>query len=75
MGLPNGEHTIATKEGTLLLSDTLTLTNVLYVPSLTCNLISVTQLIKELDCVFYFTNSFCVIQDHTLRTLIGVGEQ
>ena len=75
VGLPNGQHTTTTKEDNVLLSDTLTLTNVLYVPSLNCNLVSVSQLVNESNRVIAFSDKFCVIQDHTTRTLIGMGEQ
>ncbi|XP_027338026.1 uncharacterized protein LOC113851952 [Abrus precatorius] len=75
MGLPDGNHTTTTKEGTMVLCDTLKLTNVFYVPNLHCNLISVSQLIDESNCPIWFTNEFCVIQDHTLRMVIGVGER
>lgn len=40
-GLPNGNHTTATKEGLITLTDDLILKDVLYVPNLTCNLLSV----------------------------------
>ncbi|KAH9789598.1 retrotran gag 3 domain-containing protein [Citrus sinensis] len=43
--LPDGNTTIANKEGTVVLASLLRLNNVLFVPSLTCNLISVSQLI------------------------------
>lgn len=62
-GLPNGKQTATTKEGTVMLSDELKLANVLYVPSLQCNLISVSQLVDESNCVVQFTNKFCAIQD------------
>ena len=51
----------------------LKLKDVLFVPQLTCSLISVSQLAKDLNCVVTFTDSFCVIQDRISRTLIGVG--
>ncbi|KAK2405521.1 putative mitochondrial protein [Trifolium repens] len=75
VGLPDGQHTTATKEGTVILDGGLKLTNVLYVPKLNCNLISVPQLIDESDCIFQFTNKLCVIQDRTSRMLIGAGER
>lgn len=53
----------------------LKLSNVLYVPKLSCNLISVTQLIDETNCVVQFSNSLCVMQDRTSRMLIGLGER
>jgi len=74
VGFPNGQQTAATKEGIVVLSDKLKLANVLYVPSLQCNLISVSQLIDESDCVAQFTNKICAIQDRTSRMVIGAGE-
>ncbi|XP_021856077.1 uncharacterized protein [Spinacia oleracea] len=47
VGLPNGKNTIATKEGRVKLSDTLILDDVLFVPALTCNLLSVSQLLEK----------------------------
>ena len=52
----------------------LKLTNVLYVPKLNYNLISVSQMMDELKCVIQFTDKLCVVQDHISRTLIGAGE-
>nr|KYP49194.1 hypothetical protein KK1_029129 [Cajanus cajan] len=50
IGLPDGKQISATREGTVVISYTLKLNHVLYVPSLKCNLISVSQLIDELNC-------------------------
>ena len=43
VGLPNGSQAFSTKEGTIKVDEHLTLDNVLYVPGLTCNLISASQ--------------------------------
>ncbi|KAK8999116.1 hypothetical protein V6N11_070293 [Hibiscus sabdariffa] len=75
VGLPNGNQITATKEGTMVFDNKLTLNHVLYVPSLMCNLISLSQLLDETNCVAQFTDKFCVIQDRTSRMLIGAGEQ
>ena len=75
VGLPDGRNTIADKEGTVNFGKGLALNNVLYVPNLACNLISVSQLIHDSNCVVTFSNKLCVIQDRTSRTVIGVGEQ
>ena len=75
VGLPDGQKVVATKEGTTTLEGGLKINNVLYVPKLNCSLISVTQLIDETNCIVQFTNSLCVIQDRTSRTLIGLGER
>ena len=75
VGLPNGQHTTTIKEGSAVLDEGLKLTNVLYVPKLNCNLISVSQMMNELKCVVQFTDKLCVVQDRISRTLIGAGEQ
>lgn len=41
VGLPNGQHTAAIKEGSVVFDGGLKITNGLYVPKLNCNLISV----------------------------------
>ena len=41
VGLPNGDTIIASMERSIYLSDTITLNHVLYVPNLSCNLLSV----------------------------------
>ena len=58
-----------------MLDGGLKLTNVLYVPKLNCNLISVSQMMNELKCVVQFIDKLCVVWDRISRTLIGVGEQ
>ncbi|WVZ23541.1 hypothetical protein V8G54_002085 [Vigna mungo] len=75
IGLPNGAYTTATKEGTVYLGGRLKLTNVLFVPKLSCNLISVSQLSDESNCIIQFTNKLCVLQDRTSRMLIGAGKR
>ena len=71
--LPNGGVSMATK--CVQLSSRLTLHGVLFVPDLDCNLISIAQLIEELFYTVTFTKKLCVIQDHTTRSPIGLGEQ
>lgn len=51
------------------------LDNVLFVPKLSCNLISISQLIDEKNCHVQFTDEFCAIQDRCSVNLIGVGER
>ncbi|KAJ4760696.1 Retroelement pol polyprotein-like [Rhynchospora pubera] len=74
VGLPNGTQTMAKHEGQVVLQGTLTLRKVLYVPTLNCNLISLSKLISDNDCFVVFTNELCVIQDRNMRMPIGVGE-
>ncbi|KAI4347891.1 hypothetical protein L6164_008667 [Bauhinia variegata] len=75
VGLPNGEQTNAIKEGTTFLEGGLKLTRVLYVPKLSCSLLSVSQLLDESNFLLQFTNKLCVMQDRTSRMLIGAGKR
>ena len=61
VGLPNGQHTTTIKEGSVVRDGGLKLTNVLYVPKLNFNLISISQMMEELKCVVQFTNKLCVV--------------
>ena len=74
-GLPDESNIVATKEGSIIFYSDFVLENVLYVPGLSCNLISVSQLINYSNYTIHFTHNMCVIQDHTSRMLIGAGER
>lgn len=75
VGLPNGKLVIADQEGSVALTDKMTLHSVLFVKELKCNLISVSQLIDELNCIVLFSKTCCLLQDLTLMTPIGVGRR
>ncbi|XP_057543915.1 uncharacterized protein LOC130823315 [Amaranthus tricolor] len=72
VGLPNGDNVIASLEGSVHLSDMITLHHVLYVPNLSCHLLSVSQLNDNLQSVVTFHSDVCLIQDH-MKALIGTG--
>ena len=61
VGLPNGKSTTATKEGKIRLCDGLILENVLFVPTLTCSLLSVSQLLEKQKLIVIFSDKFCII--------------
>lgn len=75
IGLPDGKEVISIVQGEVQLCTNVVLHNVYYVPSLNCNLISVSQLIQDVRCIVTFTNTLCVIQAQHSRTLIALGEQ
>jgi len=75
VGMPNGNKAIATKEGTIDLNGNISLKNVLYVPGLNCNPISVSQIINDLDSIVQFTKQLCVMKGPVTRMLIGAGER
>ncbi|CAA7062674.1 unnamed protein product [Microthlaspi erraticum] len=74
VGLPNGKQSLSRETGTVVFDEDFKLINMLFVPDLKCNLISVSQLIEDLDVVMQIANKGCVVQDRTTRNLSGVGE-
>ncbi|XP_074315620.1 uncharacterized protein LOC141651825 [Silene latifolia] len=72
--LPDGRQVKATVHGKVRLSENFILKDVLFVPSLTCDLISVQQLIHENNCLITFYPDYCEMQDPTTKTMIGRGE-
>ena len=61
--------------GTVRVSPTITLENVLHVPKLSCNLLSISRITKDLDCYAYFSYSDCQFQDLDLRRMIGNAKE
>nr|GMC80250.1 Retrovirus-related Pol polyprotein from transposon TNT 1-94 [Ipomoea batatas] len=72
IGLPNGKTVVATQEGSVRLTDKITLNHVLYIPSLSCNLISVSQLNDDMQSSVHFNSYMCAIHDQS-REMIGTG--
>ena len=59
--LPNGQKVLATHIGSVQISHTLILTNVLCVPAFSFNLISITKLTDSMPCCVLFFSQFCFI--------------
>lgn len=74
VGLPNGHNVMTNQKGSVVFDVDFSLKNVLLVPELRCNLISVSQLVQDADCMMQIANIGCVIQGRLLRNLIGAGE-
>jgi len=72
--LANGSMTHAINRGLVTLNANMIPYDVLYLPSLDCNLISITQLLNEICCMVTFTKKHCVVQDLTSKKSIGVAE-
>jgi len=73
VSLPNRESVMERCQGNMNLGAKINLEKVLYIPKFSCNLISVSQLIKELKCIKIFDGDVRVIQDHTSKSPIGVS--
>ena len=63
--LPNGESVVVTHVSTIQLSSHITLTNVLYVPYFSFNLLSVSSMTKTQSLCLVFLSAHCFIQDLT----------
>jgi len=61
--LPNKNIVEACHKGNVKLSDSLHIHNVLYLPEFVVNLISVSKLCKEQDCIVNFEANQCIIQE------------
>lgn len=62
VNLPNGTTASARYCGCVKLSNNLWLYNVLYIPEFKFNIISIPQLVTNLNCKLIFHKSFCDIQ-------------
>ncbi|XP_028100140.1 uncharacterized protein LOC114299566 [Camellia sinensis] len=67
----NGSTSPITREGSVILSQTLTLDIVLVVPSLEYNLLSVSQITSILACIVTFWLLFCVFEDILTWKILG----
>ena len=72
--LPNGVLVSVTHIGTVQVAPSMTLTNVLCVPSFQLNLISVSKLVHSLSCCLIFITNYCLIQAFTPWRMIGLGK-
>ncbi|XP_058775261.1 uncharacterized protein LOC131649518 [Vicia villosa] len=72
--LPNGSLVSTSLAGTVKFNDSFYLTNVLYMPEFSFNLISVPKLTQSLNCQLMFTTVACVIQDLSSKRMIGTTE-
>jgi hypothetical protein len=73
--LPSGEQAPMTSIGNLPLNSAITLKNMLGVTSFKVDLISMSQVTRELNCLVTFSPHWCILQDLMMRTTIGLGEQ
>ncbi|KAL0401325.1 UNVERIFIED_CONTAM: Retrovirus-related Pol polyprotein from transposon RE1 [Sesamum latifolium] len=71
--LPDNSVSYATHTGNITLSPTLTLSNVLLIPSFKHNLLSVSQLCQSLSIAFVFLTSSCILQDLTTKRPLAIG--
>ncbi|KAL4297890.1 hypothetical protein GQ457_12G013740 [Hibiscus cannabinus] len=66
-----GSHSLVSGFGTVTIDDSLVLHNVLFVPDLACNIISVSQLSNTSQCSVIFDGSRCILQALNSKMTIG----
>ncbi|XP_061358324.1 uncharacterized protein LOC133302545 [Gastrolobium bilobum] len=71
--LPNGSTVASSICGTVNITSSLILTDVLYVPSFHINLLSVTKLLSSLPYTITFNESVCVIHERRSSCLMTIG--
>ena len=73
LAIANGTMVIVAGQGDVVINQNLVLKNVLHVPKLSTNLVSIHKLTKDLN--FMVTSSFalCKFQDRTTGTMIGLA--
>jgi len=73
--MSNGQSYVARKQGVAKLNPNIILYDVLFVPGLTCNLMSIALLINDSACTVTFTPKLYVICELSLSRRIEVGRQ
>ena len=61
--------------GTISISPLVSISNVLFVPSLDCSPLSVSQLTKSHNCVFLFFPRYCTLKNIHMKEKIGNGKR
>ncbi|KAL0361773.1 UNVERIFIED_CONTAM: hypothetical protein Sradi_3861800 [Sesamum radiatum] len=73
--LPDGTTREVTHSGSVHLSNSVTLTAVLYVPKFHHNLLSVSQLCKSMSVSLQFFDDLCMVQDLRSKRVLAIGKQ
>ncbi|KAG6467091.1 hypothetical protein ZIOFF_075100 [Zingiber officinale] len=61
--IADGSLSAIAGKGSIVISQTLTFQNILHVPNLSCNLISISKLTHDLKCIVKFSSNSCVLQN------------
>ena len=71
----NGSNTPITGRGNIYLQPSFPLKNVLHVPNLSNNLLSIHKITQDLNCAVTFSHSHCVFQDLATGKTIGLAKE
>ena len=73
--IADGSLSTVTSIGEVIISESLVLKSVLLVPNLTCNLLSISKLTRDLNCAAKFSSTYCVFQDLNLGKMISTAKE
>ncbi|KAK3015974.1 hypothetical protein RJ639_007262 [Escallonia herrerae] len=73
--IADGSLSTVSGMGSIVISPSITLDYVLLVPSLSCNLLSISKLTKNLKCVANFFPTHCIFQVQDSRKMIGNAKE
>ena len=71
----HGSLSAITGTGSIKISSSLTIHNVLHVPKLSCNPLSISKITRDYNRVAKFSQSRCVFQDLDLGRMIGSARE
>jgi len=74
INLPNGSAADIIQAGVVVSANGLVLAHTLVVPVFKFNLLSLSKLTQDNDCLLVFCPSICLIQDYATRKLRGIGK-
>ena len=74
ISLPNGNIISINSSGQVQLTPDIVLNNVLFVPSFTYNLLSVSKLTQQLNGIVHFTDELCYLQGSSLKKPLVLGK-
>ncbi|KAH9625378.1 hypothetical protein KSS87_011449, partial [Heliosperma pusillum] len=75
VGLPDGSTKLVHKTGTIFLTDSITLHNVLIIPDFTQNLLSVGRLLEHSGLRLIFYANECWFQDHLNKLIVAKAKK
>lgn len=73
--LPNGKTASITHHGSHTLFPNHTVSNVFHIPDFQYNLLSISQLTKQLNCCVSFYPTYCILQDLCSGKMMGTGKE
>lgn len=74
INLPNGSSVLVKHVGKYNLTSDIVLNNVWHVPDFKFNLLSMSKLSTENDCIVKFLKHSCVIQEYFMGKILGIGK-